>query len=810
MIVTYDQDTGAVDIYRTDGAATAVDFVGNWFFMPPGDGPPVVITAEVFGQVFFAHADLTVSSRAQTFVYDPLGLAETGLILFGLEADLDETGVNPVKFSGVVRHLDYLFGWGFGNISQDRPELVRASLPGQPWRFNSEHYFVVGDRRDPVKTCVPFSSTLGVWKKTETWEIFGYDRATFGQRRIDKEYGCIGSRLATNVGGAVYFWSHIGPRYNFGGGPSQDAAQPLDVFGWEPASLITQGTEEYAFAGFIRDVRAVFFAYNKRLYVLFLRGGLANAKWCYWELGQNVWCAGNLYPGGLGAVTAPTGHPECTGIVRSADGTYMDVSWDNVGLTGDEIVELWYRSIASAAPTLKKDTNSDGIADGYTKVEDGDHTVTFAVNEFTGQQIAVTNAGTSDRNESGVEYVIPGVVEGAEVSVRVSRLLGGTGHMYWGFEFRNALDAVLETHDLDNLTTSTGTETIAATAPAGTDNVRIFLLAVTDDSAETITCNYYNIVAQFPQAAGVWLIRTTPATGSNQTLRVSGLSPSSDYEVALRYRRGPFVTAGYEGSDPTLWPDVSKCSEQASGEDPGALNPPTFRTTWFRLGVGDVDGAECNQLAVTATEAASIEVWRKLSGDPDFTFFVQLDAYQGEPVAPGIEYFINDCLLGGEGETSVEYQVRHRILSTTKESDWAGPQSQWAGPWPPPGETTDPIPITAFTITGTVDTIYVSMSSRWYNELANDALKAVEIEIWGSNLTTGGGYFLVATVPADDGVAWDEPTFPPDPTTFGTTYTHSGLTTTHQWKYKARVKQTYLGSIDYSEYSGETLTVTVL
>ena len=806
MIVTYDQVTGLVDIYRVDAAATAFSFVGNWFQMDGGAAPPVVITTEVFGRVFFAHNDKFEAQRADTYVYNPFGADLLGPI----EADLDGQGVHPIKFAGVVRHLDYLFGWGFGTLSQDRPEMVRVSMPGQPTVFHKEHYFVIGDRRDPVIACVPFASTLGVWKDAETHEIFGYARATFGSRIIDPLYGCIGSRLAVNVTGGLFFWSEIGPRYSFGGGPSQDAAQPLDVFGWEPESLVVEGATEYAFADFIRDVRAVIFVYNRRVYALFLRGGLPNAKWCYWELGQDVYCSGTLFQGGLGLLEAPTGHPECTGIVRGESGTFMDVSWDNIGLTGDEIVELWYRSILTVAPSLHKDDDDDGIADGYVKVEDGDHTVTFEVFEFFGQSINVTNGGTNDRNESGVEYIVPGVAEGDEVSVRVSRIWGGTGWQYWGFEFRNAVGGVLQTHELDNLQGDPfTTETLTGTAPPDTDDVRIFLLAVTDTAGKTINCNYYNIVAQLPQSAGEWQVRTIEANGqTTQELRVSDLAVESSYEVALRYRRGPFVTAGYEGQDPTAWPDISKCSEQASGEDPGALNPPTFRTTWFRLGPLDIDGAQCNQVAVTATEEASIEVWRKLSGDPDFTLFVALTLWQGEPLVPGVEYLINDCLLGIEGETYVEYKVLHRATGTPKVSEFTDPQSQWVGPWPPPGEPTDPIPIVGFTIIGTADTIYVTMSSRWYKQSTNDTLHTVEIEIWGS--LNSGAYSLIATVDADDGVAWEEPTFPPDPTTFGITYTHGSLTTSDAWKYKARIKQTYFGSIDYSDYSAETPQVVVL
>ena len=354
MIVTYDDASGDVNIWRIDADATSSTLIGTWFNHGAGSDPPIVQTAEMSDKVFFAHASTSQFNRAQTFMYDPSGIP----VLAGLTADFDGFGDAPIRFAGVVSHLEYLFGWGFGTASLSRPEMVRVSQPGEPNVFDLNHYLIIGDRRDPVVTCVPFSATLGVFKNSLTHEITGKNRANFGSRRIDPLFGCIGPRLAINVGGSVFFWSEIGPRISSGSIESRDAAQPLDVFGFEPETLVQEGSSATAFSGFIRDIRALFFAFNRRLYVMFLRGGLANAKWCYWELGVDVFSAGPLFPSSTIALTAPTGHPECTGAVKGPGN--VTVSWDNIGLTGDEIVEVWYRSSGVVTPT--PNLNIDDVA----------------------------------------------------------------------------------------------------------------------------------------------------------------------------------------------------------------------------------------------------------------------------------------------------------------------------------------------------------------------------------------------------------------------------------------------------------------
>ena len=789
MIVTYDQPTGSVDVYRVDAAATAYDYIGQWFVLDGGSAPPVVITTEVFGRIFFAHNDIIVDTRAATYMYNPFGPT-----LFGqLEADLDDTGVEPMKFAGVVRHLDYLFGWGFGTASKNRPEMVRVSMPGQPWKFNKEHYFVIGDRRDPVLTCVPFASTLGVWKDSETHEIFGYDRATFGSRVIDPLYGCVGSRLAVNVAGAVYFWSEIGPRYNFGGGPSQDAAQPLDTFGWEPESLVVEGAETYAFADFIRDVRAVIFTYNRRVYALFLRGGMRNAKWCYWELGQDVYCSGTLFQGGLGPLTAPTGWPECTGVIRSSDGTYMDVSWDNVGATGDEIVEIWYRSIQPAAPLpfLSVDTDLDGIADGWNKQEDADHTVQFAVNTTplaSGQVIDVTDAGTGDVNPSGIWYVfgLTGTPpsEGDIIELRTTYIGSGTGHLKVGIEWRNSLGATLRIDAVDDIVPAPlpSSTVIQGTAPAATAAAFIFLYAVTDDAAEVINATFHSAIVQMVLGAGEWQVQTVEANGrASQTQRVSGLDPEQDYEVALRYRRGPFATPGYEGENPLTWPAVSRCL----GE--GSLTPPTISSAvWSRFehpnadGSGDFWGGEQVEFTVAAISSVNVELWRKLASDPDFVM-IETET----PDGPNADVTITDIWTnddpGENGEQIVEYKVKSVDPGSTRESPFSDVSEVWIGPVPPP-QNMQVSPAAAGEYSVFVETPFTAGSWDTVQQLR-------QITVYHRNITDGGGW-----IPQDG--EWLDP----GTTSWSTTISGTPITG-KSFEVRCRHQLNQFGWGDVSEYT---------
>lgn len=344
IVVGWSAVTRWAQVFRTQPDGSDAEFLGSWF-VSEDDEPPIVRMAESFGRVFIAHDHALVTERAPTLVYGPL----FGTRLQDLRADLgDGAGEQDVKFRGVVQHLEYLFGWGFGVHTEDRPEMVRSSLPGQPATFDPNHYFVVGDRRVPVLNCEPAETDLVVLKSGEQWQIFGYDRSTFGQRRRDPRHGIIGSRLAVSVGGLVYFWSHDGPRVTDGASPSDSIELPMALRGFQPQDLVEASSARNAFAVYLSTERTILFVFGRRAYALTAHNPSA-PKWGYWELGFEPLTAFTLFDTDPDLVQGLTGaYPEWEG--ETAAGSFVDIDVRNHGQFGDEILEVWLRAQGSTDP----------------------------------------------------------------------------------------------------------------------------------------------------------------------------------------------------------------------------------------------------------------------------------------------------------------------------------------------------------------------------------------------------------------------------------------------------------------------------
>lgn len=313
--------------------------------------PPVLHLADTYNKCFIAHDEPQISARAQTAYYDPNASPQIQM----LTADLDSLGDNPVYFRGVSRFLAYLVGWGFGSDSEpDRPDIVRVSLAGDPLLFDPRHYFIAGQRNEPVMTCRPARKLLQVFKETDTYEIYGYSPETFGIRPADTLFGCVGSRLAVAVGNAVFFWSIQGPRVT-AGGESTDLAMPLDIGGPSPATLVAESDPEEAFADYDAVNRVVAFFWGRRVYALSLREP-SRPRWSYYELGANAepQCSAQFFAttatGGGG--TAPTGWPRLGGpawspppAVPVMGNTTMDLEWYNDLSNGTEVCEIWIKDV---------------------------------------------------------------------------------------------------------------------------------------------------------------------------------------------------------------------------------------------------------------------------------------------------------------------------------------------------------------------------------------------------------------------------------------------------------------------------------
>lgn len=394
IVVTFEETLRKVTVHRVDALGTTATAIGHWEWREgtvvwPGTEIPKIILAEIFGTVYMAHDDSFASRRANTYVYDPFfgpGQLTPLRAVLTRPHDLsaEEAHIDPdseaVRFRGVVRHLSYLFGWGWGNSGPDgiRPEMLRSSYPGEPRRFDPDHYWIVGDRRDPIVSAAPARQTLLVAKQTETHQIIGYSRQTFGQRPYDHLYGCLGGRLMTSVAGKVFMWSSQGPMVGTDSSAGWEKIWlPLDLGGFEPATLVERIEFEEGWSDYIDEVEVVIFGFGKRCYILSVRNP-ADPRWTYWELGRKAFCGFRLYGSESGGVT---GTAEINGLAFEHDAgcgpTSIVVTVDNTGQSGDEFIEPWYRVEGprfTDAPNrmvdpLDVDSDDDGVADNWTDVD---------------------------------------------------------------------------------------------------------------------------------------------------------------------------------------------------------------------------------------------------------------------------------------------------------------------------------------------------------------------------------------------------------------------------------------------------------
>jgi hypothetical protein len=345
IVVGWAEPAGEVHVFRVSADMTSVDHIGHWFDYELQEFAPIIHMCEVFGRVFMAHDEPRATQRAPTMVYDPV-TPQDGLFS-ELTDDFSPDGPHPMKFRGVVAHLDYLVGWGYGTAQLDRPELVRISLPGQPRTFDELHYFIAGDRRDPVLQCVPGASSLIVFKAGEWHELFGSHRGNFGISRRDPLYGLLAPRLAVNVSGAVFFWDATGPRVTDGSSPSQSLEIPLDLQGFEAADLPEETHPCESFATYVWQDRIVLFVFGRRAYACTIRVP-GDWKWSYWTFPWRPLCAFTTWDTTFTQRDAPIGYP--TWEDAEAGGTFARITVGNVDQEGDERLELWLHDTSTNDP----------------------------------------------------------------------------------------------------------------------------------------------------------------------------------------------------------------------------------------------------------------------------------------------------------------------------------------------------------------------------------------------------------------------------------------------------------------------------
>ena len=389
VVVTYEETFGEVYVWqvsasgtnpvligRLDDPTTVVATTDPWFTNLGNKSiPPKVFLAETGGVVFLAHDEPAEGLRAATMRFNlvtadlpPVGVYMTPLRTntgndatatpptWNFDGRFDsgtpttlETTSEIMYFRGVVQHLDYLIGWGFGGGDpnrQFRPEFIRISRPAQPDRFDAEGYFIVGSRQEPVTNCRSYNGELQIFKAQEAYKMVGQHRGNFGVFGMDHIYGLAGSQLAVAIPEGVLFWSEAGPRVSTGG-PSQDLEIPLELEGYQPTGLPVTPDFQNAFAYFLETQRVVLFVFGSTAYALTVRN-VGQWKWSYWELGFQAYSGFTLFTGfGFSNPPEPGPYWDAAGDLA---GTTANVTYDNVlpptagAIQGDELVELWTRA----------------------------------------------------------------------------------------------------------------------------------------------------------------------------------------------------------------------------------------------------------------------------------------------------------------------------------------------------------------------------------------------------------------------------------------------------------------------------------
>lgn len=377
LVVGYNQTSQRVYVYRCAADMSLVELLGEWEHDQSfgwGGEIPRVTMAEVAGRIFMAHDERIITRRAPTVYYDPITGEEPINTLVadwagGESGESLTASTNAMRFRGVTRHLAYLVGWGFGDATEDRPELVRMSLPGQPTVFDRNHYFPAGDRGDAVLACgaassdVQSGSPLYIWKRTETHAIGGTDRSNFALRMIDPRHGIVSSRAWAAFEGVAVAWGEEGPRMFRGFNASEGIDLPLGLDDWEPDTLPEEGDAVDSFTVYVPRERVVCWVFGRRVYALTARVP-GRWRWSWWELEFDAYGAMMFFETVEAAI-----QPAAIPVFVEADpaGTYADITVkpDLLSrLLGDETLEIWLKERVSGSGALSEP--SPGVYRGVT------------------------------------------------------------------------------------------------------------------------------------------------------------------------------------------------------------------------------------------------------------------------------------------------------------------------------------------------------------------------------------------------------------------------------------------------------------
>lgn len=203
---------------------------------------------------------------------------------------------------------------------------------------------------------------------------------------------------------------------------------------------------------------------------------------------------------------------------------------------------------------------------------------------------------------------------------------------------------------------------------SSTAEQRIAFLAFTTDPTTTAT------PSEVSTEEGEWFLAGSfpVSTLVQQTERVTGLTSGTQYNVALRYRRGLTYNAGAEDdSDPSAWPSISQ------GTFTTTLDNPTISSAvWARTG-GAAEGITLTIEPDPDNSDSDVNIYRRASTESEATLLTTLSAPHADP----LEH--EDTTI--DGEKIYYYSVTHD--NGTSESPFSDETRVWSGPADKPVRT---------------------------------------------------------------------------------------------------------------------------
>jgi hypothetical protein len=164
--------------------------------------------------------------------YDTLFWNSDANSINNLQDDFADSGsVHNTRYTIMWKYQYTLWGANFYQFGQAvRPEMVRFSQPGlipavepditgginpREW-WNVDHR-EIGARGDPLTGAGYAGGATILFKRRETYSLFGYDAETWAIRPLSLEVGAVGPYANTwTEDGLCYFWSDRGPHVTDG------------------------------------------------------------------------------------------------------------------------------------------------------------------------------------------------------------------------------------------------------------------------------------------------------------------------------------------------------------------------------------------------------------------------------------------------------------------------------------------------------------------------------------------------------------------------------------------------------------------